>query len=209
MASNVGPAVTGFAAGLVAGAHGQHRSAVLHDLLQIALRGGVRPHLTVHGGRQQQRNTLLGTCQAQQTEQFIGPPLGQSGEKICATGRDQNGVGLATEVDVRHVVGRTCIPLRAIHGPTRQRLHGHRRDELCSRLGHNDLHGGALANECTAQLGRFVTGYASTEAQDDVFASKLVHRVQFSRRCHYAGRGRCSVMGAASIIRISHHLKKT
>jgi hypothetical protein len=158
---------------------------------QVALRGRVRPHLAVHGRGQQQGHALLRARQAQQAQQFVGPALGQAGDEIGAARRDQDGIGLAREVDVRHVVGLARIPLRAVHRPVRQRLHGHGRDELGGRLGHHHLHGGALLDERAAQLRRFVTGYASAEAQDDVFAGKLFHGPQFSRQYPpFAARGR-------------------
>ena len=155
-------------------AHGQHRGAVLPHLRQVALRGGVGPHLAVHGRRQQQRNTLLRARQAQQAQQFIGPPWASRATKSALQGAIKMASASRLQVDVGHIVGSRASHCRAIHRAARQRLHGHRRNELGSRLGHDDLYGGP-SRRCTAQLGRFVTGYASTEAQDDVFASKLVH----------------------------------
>jgi hypothetical protein len=103
----------------------------------------VRPHLAVHGRRQQQRHALDGARQAHQAQQLIRPPLRQLRDEVGAGRRDHDGVGLAAQVDVRHVVGLARVPLRHVDRPARQRLHGHRRDELAGRLGHHHLHGGA------------------------------------------------------------------
>ncbi len=82
------------------------------------------------------------------------------------------------QVDVRHVVGLARIPLRAIDRPVGQRLHRHRRDEMLRRLGHHHLHGGAFLDQGAAQFGRLVAGDAAGEAQDDMFASKIIHGAQ-------------------------------
>jgi hypothetical protein len=53
-------AVAGLAAGLEAAAHAQHGGAVGRQLHQVALGGRVRPHLAVHGRRDQQRHRSIG-----------------------------------------------------------------------------------------------------------------------------------------------------
>ena len=103
--------IAGFAAGLVAVAHTQHRGTVLRHLGQVALGGGVRPHLAVHGGRQQQGYTVDGPGQAHQAQQLVGPALHQAGNEISAARRNHDGISLAAEVDVRHVVGLAGVPL--------------------------------------------------------------------------------------------------
>ena len=54
---------------------------------------------------------------------------------------DQNRVGIARQINVRHIVGDTRIPLIGIDRIARQSLHGHWRDELRRALGHHHLHG--------------------------------------------------------------------
>ncbi len=168
-------AIARFAAGLVARAHAQHHGAVGSHLRQVALRGGVRPHLAVHRGREQQRNALRGAGQAQQAEQLVGAALRQPGDEIGAAGGDQDRIRLAAQVDVRHVVGLARVPLRGIDRAARERLHGDGRDEPLGRLGHDHLHGGARLGEQARQLGRFVAGDAARKAQENVFARQFVH----------------------------------
>ena len=70
---------------------------------------------------------------------------------------------------MRHVVGFTRIPLRCVHRPVTQGLHGDRGDELRCRLSHHDLNRRAFFNQSTAELGRFVTSNAARESQNNVF----------------------------------------
>ncbi|MDT4855415.1 hypothetical protein FQZ97_897680 [compost metagenome] len=172
-------AVPGFTTGLIARAHVEHGGAVSAQLLDVALRGRVRPHFAVHGGGQDQRHALDGARQAHQREQFVGPAVHQLGHEIGAGRGYHDRIGLAAEVDVRHVVvGATRgarVPLRGEDRAARERLHRHRGHELLGRLGHDHLHRGTLFHQRPAQLGRFVAGNAAREAQDDVFSSEFVH----------------------------------
>jgi hypothetical protein len=43
--------------------------------------------------------------QAHQAQQVIGAAVHQFGHKVCAARRNQNGIGLTAQVDMRHVVG--------------------------------------------------------------------------------------------------------
>ena len=122
-------AVASLAAGLVAGVGAQHHRTVGAQLRHVALGGRVRPHLAVHRRRHQQRHTLGGPGQAQQRQQVVGTALHQLRDEVGAGRRDQDGVGLAREVDVRHVVGGAVIPLVGVDGVIGQRLHRHRGDE--------------------------------------------------------------------------------
>ena len=137
-------AVTRLAAGLKANAHTQHHCPIALQLSQIALRCGVRIHFAVHGGRNQKRHSVYRSCETHQTEQVIRPTVQQLGHEISATRRDDDGIGFARQIDVRHVVvlSTTCprIPLAGKHRAATQRLHRHRRDELLGRLGHYHLH---------------------------------------------------------------------
>ena len=103
----------------------------------------------------------------------------QFGHEVGAAGRNQNGVSLATQVDMRHVVVLARIPLRIKYRAIAQRLHGHRRDELRGGLGHHDLHGGPLLDQRTAQLSRLIAGNATCQTQNNVLTGK-VHVVLIS-----------------------------
>ncbi|MDT4841794.1 hypothetical protein FQZ97_756670 [compost metagenome] len=133
------------------------------------------PHLAVHGRGDQQRHAVGRTRQAQQAQQLVGAALHQPRDEIGAAGRQHDRVGLAAQVDVRHVVRLAGVPLRGVDGAPRERLHGDRRHELLGRLGHHDLDGGARLHEQAAQLGRFVAGDAPCESEDDVFAGEILH----------------------------------
>ena len=110
--------VAHFAAGLFAMAHAQHLRAVGLHLCQIALGGRVAPHFTVHGRGNQQGHTPR-PRQAGQAHQLIGAPLRQPRSKIRTAWRQQDEVGLASQTDVRHVVGATGIPLTGKYCPAR------------------------------------------------------------------------------------------
>ena len=155
-------AIAYLATGLVALPHVKHVDAVCLQLRHVALRGRVSPHFPVHGRGQNEWHGVERARQAHEAEQIIGPAVEQFGHEI-GTGRgNHDGVGLACEVDVSHVVahpgGIARIPLRGEHRSARQCLHGHRRDELHGRIGHHNLHRGARLDEGAAQLSRFVTG---------------------------------------------------
>ena len=110
--------VAHFAAGLLTMAHAQHLRAVGLHLCQIALGGRVAPHFTVHGRGNQQGHTPR-PRQAGQAHQLIGAPQRQPRSKIRTARRQQDEVGLASQTDVRHVVGATGIPLTGKYCPAR------------------------------------------------------------------------------------------
>ena len=174
-------AITGLTTGLVTTADIQHRGAIGAQLRQVALGGRVRPHFTVHGGGNQQGNTLPGARQAHQAQQLVGAPVQQLGHEVGAARSNQNGIGFSAEIDMRHVVGFAGIPLRGIDRPVTQCLHGHRGGELCCSLRHHHLHRRALFHQSPTQLCRFVASDAPSEPQYDVFSSKVVHGGQCSR----------------------------
>ena len=175
-------AVAGLAAGLLAVAHAQNHRTILCHGLHIALGRGMQPHIAVHGRCQQKRHALDRTRQAQQAQQLVRAPLRQPGDEIRAARRDQHHIGLAAQVDVRHVVRLAGIPLGAIDRAPAQGLHGDRGDELLRGLGHDDLNRRPRLDEQAAKLGGLVTSHPATEAQNDVFSSKLCHDGEFSRQ---------------------------
>ena len=165
--------VAELAAGLVAVRHAQQVGAVVDHLLQVALRGGMRPHLAVHGRSEQQRRAGNRACQAQQRQQLASAALRQLGDEVGAGRRHHDGVGLAAQVDVGHVVVRPRVPLRHVDWSPRQRLHRHRRDELARGLGHHHLHRGAGLDQQPAEFRRLEAGGAARQAEHDMAAGKL------------------------------------
>ena len=124
----------------------------------------MRPHFTVHGGRQNQGNLLQGSGQAHQAEQLIGLAMNQFGHEI-GTGRcNQDGISFAAQIDVRHVVALTGIPLRGVDSLARQGLHGDGGDELGCSLGHHHLHLCTRLDQRTTKLRRFEAGDAAGES---------------------------------------------
>ena len=168
-------AVPRLPARLIALPHAQHHRPVGLELGHIALRGRVRPHLSVHGRRQDQGHAIDGSGQAHQAEQFVGPAMDQFGHEIRAGRRHHDGIGFTAQVDVGHVVGFARVPLRGVHRPVGQGLHGDGGDELGRGLGHDHLHRGPLFDHGPAQLRRFVAGDAPAQAQDDVFVGQIIH----------------------------------
>ena len=143
------------------------------ELGEVALRRRMRPHLAVHRRRDQQRAALDRPRQAEQRQQVVGAAVQQLGDEVGARRRDQHGVGLARQVDVRHVVGVARVPLAGVDGAVRERLQRHRGDELLGRLGHHDLHRRAGLDQRARQLGRLVAGDAARQAEHDVAAREL------------------------------------
>ena len=166
-------------------AHAQHLGPISLQLRHVALGGGVRPHFAVHRRGQEQRHFVQRTGQAHQTQQIIGAAVQQFGHEIGAGRGHQDGVGFSAEVDVGHVVGLALIPLGHIHRAVRERLHGHRGDELRRRLGHHHLHRGALFHQRTAQFGCFVAGNAAAQTEHDVFLEQISHGAQCSRAYNF------------------------
>ena len=147
----------------------------------IALRGRIGPHFTVHGRGHEQGHFVDRARQTHQTEQVVGAAMQELGQKIGTGRRHQNGVGLAAQIDVRHVVGFTGIPLRGVDGTPRQGLHGHRSHKVFGRVGHHHLHARPGFDQRTAQLSRFKASNAARESQNQMFSSQCVHAGQCSR----------------------------
>ena len=90
--------------------------------------------------------------------------MNQLGHEV-GTGRgNQNGIGFPAQVDVRHVVAFTGVPLRGVNSLTRERLHGDRSDELGRRLRHDHLDFCAGFDKRSAKLSRLETGNATGES---------------------------------------------
>ena len=103
------------------------------QLRRVALRRRVRPHLAVHRRRHEQRAGRDRPRQAGRGSTGRRPAVHQPGHHVGARRRDDDRVGAAGQVDVRHVVGLARIPLAREHAAAGQGLHRHRRDELLGR----------------------------------------------------------------------------
>ena len=178
--------VAGFATSLFALPHTQHLGAVGGELRHVALGGRMRPHFTVHGGCEQQGHFVQWARQAHETEQIVGAAMQQLGHEISAGWGHDDGVGLATEVDVRHVVGFAGIPLGHKHRPVGQRLHGHRGDELGRGFGHDHLHRGTRFHQSPAEFSGFVASNAAAQTQHQMFVGQISHGAQCSRAYNFA-----------------------
>ena len=94
----------------------------------------------------------------------------RAGDEIGRCRRDQNQIGLARQVDMRHRVRHPRIPLVGEHRLAGQCLEGRRRDEVGRPLGHRHLHVGALLAEQADQFGRLVGGDAAGDAEHDALS---------------------------------------
>ena len=158
------PALAGLAAGLVAGARAEHDDAVGGEPRDVALVRGVRPHLPVHRGRDEQRAVAR---ERQRGQEVVGVAVGDLGEKVRRRRRDDDRVGAARQVDVAHAVVGAGRPQVGEHRPARQRLQRQRRDEAAGGVGHADVDGDAGLDEQPRELGRLVRGDAAGQAQHD------------------------------------------
>ena len=70
---------------------------------------------------------------------------------------------------MRHTVGHARIPLVGVHRFAGQALHRCWRDEMASRLRHDDLHPDVSFDQQTQQFCRLVGSNTACDAQDHVF----------------------------------------
>ena len=153
------------------------------------MRGRIQPHLEVHRRCDQQRAI---TRQTQGGQQIIRQPVRKLGDEISTRRRDHNRIRSAAQIDVRHAVGHSRIPLVGVHRLTGQSLHRGRRDEMARCLGHDDLYFHALFDQQTQQLRCLVGCNAASDAQDyainwhDVFCLGLFHNAAHLNKKHCA-----------------------
>ena len=103
------------------------------------------------------------------------------GHEVGTGGCHQDGVGMAREVDVRHIVGLSRVPLRHVDRVVGQGLHRHGGDKLGSSLGHDHLYCGPFFDQGAAQLCGFVASDTPAQAQHDMFVGQITHGAQCSR----------------------------
>ncbi len=133
--------------------------------VRVALRSGVLPHLHVHGRRHHQRAAAR---DAQRGKQVVGEPLRQLGHEVRGSGRDQDELAVARQLDMPHAVVDARIPQVGPDALPGQRLQGRRAHESRRRLGHDHAHLGAGLREQAHQLRGLVRRDAAGDADDDV-----------------------------------------
>ena len=111
--------------------------------------------------------------EAQGRQQVVGGAVRELEQEVGRAGRDEDGVGIAREVDVRHVVGDAAVPLVRVDAAPGQGLHRDGADEVGGRFRHHDLHVRALLDEGAAQFRRLVAGHAAGQAEDDLLALQV------------------------------------
>ena len=154
------------AAGLVAACWSEDRDSVAAQGGNIAAGRRVFPHLAVHRRRHQQR-AIAGEGQCAQ--QIIGEAIGELGDEISRCRRNQQRIGVARKVDVRHVIGDACIPLVGENRLARKRLESDRRHEAAGCFGHRHLYAGTLFGEQANEFCRLIGSDATRDAKKNAF----------------------------------------
>ena len=107
----------------------------------------------------------------------------QPGQEIGACRRDQDCIGRAPQVDMRHVVGDAAIPLVGEHRPSRQGLKSHRRDKMGRRFRQDDLHFDPCLDQQTYDLRGLISRDAASDAEQNSLARGIGHNVfDFTRK---------------------------
>jgi hypothetical protein len=151
------------ATGLVASGRAEHRDTVAADQGDVALRRRRLPHLPVHRRRHDQRHIAR---QRQGAEQIIRAPLRHAGDEVRCGRRDEDGVGVTPEIDVRHVVGHTRIPQVGPHRVARQRLESDRGHETRAALAQHHMHIGTGLDQQAHQLRCLVCRDATADPEN-------------------------------------------
>ena len=165
-------ALAGLAAGLFAGIRPPDGDAVTFEQGDVALRGGVLPHLAVHRRRDDER---AGARRAQRGEQVVAQAVGDLRHHVGGGGRDQHGVGVAREVDVRHVVVHARIPQILPDRIAGQRLEGDGGDEARAGGSEHHVHISARLAEQAREFRRLV-GSDTARHRQHQFATLQLHR---------------------------------
>ena len=96
--------------------------------------------------------------------------MGRPRQKVGRGRGNQNQVGLAREIDMRHRIRHARIPLVGENRLAGKRLEGRRCYKMRRPLGHRHLHVGALLAEQANQFGRLVGGDAAGDAENDALS---------------------------------------
>ena len=177
-------AIADFAARLVAVAGADDVNAVGFKRGDISLRGGVLPHLQVHGGRDDERD---GARQDGGGEQIITATMHEPREKISGRGCDEHDVVAAREFDVRHAVVGSGVPQIAKHRVAGQRLKRCGAHEFARGSGHGNGDFATGFDQKAREFGGFICGDAAGDAEQDAargfdgeFHMKSVAGTQFA-----------------------------
>ena len=152
------------AAGLVADAGCQHDDTVRDEPRDVALIRRVRPHLTVHRRRNEERAIAR---KRQRRQQVVGMSVRNLGQEIGGGGRNDDRVRAAREIDVAHAVRRAGGPQIREHGIAGECLQGYRRDESARARRHDNVDRDIRFDEQASELRRLVCGDASSHTQYD------------------------------------------
>ncbi|MPM76691.1 hypothetical protein SDC9_123690 [bioreactor metagenome] len=93
--------------------------------------------------------------------------MGDACQKIGRSRRDHDQIGGARQVDMRHGIRHTRIPLIEINRFPGQRLESSRRHEMGRPFGHRHLDLGPLLAQQANQFGCLVGGNSAGYAKDD------------------------------------------
>ena len=156
-----------FATGLFAAGWAEDRDAIAAQRGDIALRRRFAPHLAVHRRGDEQRAVAR---QRQRCQQVVGDAVCHLGQIVGRGGGDEQQVGLARQVDVRHAVAALRVPRIGEDVLAGERLEGQRRNEVHRRVGHRYLHRSALLDEQAHQFRRLVCRNAAGDAEGDALA---------------------------------------
>jgi hypothetical protein len=164
------PPQPGLATGLVTTARPEDVHAVAAQRRDVAAGRRVFPHLAVHRRCDQQGAVAR---QRQRAQQVVGEAIRQLGQEIGRRRGDQQHIGFPRQIDVRHVVGHTRIPLVAEH----------RLPESAWKVtGVTKCVAASVITTCTEapsleqqakQFGRLVGRNAARDSEDDAFSSEF------------------------------------
>jgi hypothetical protein len=153
----------GHAAGQVAAAGFHDGVPALAQNLQVGARGGVLPHVYVHGGRHHHR---ADESQVHRGEKIVGQPMGHLGHQVGRRRSDRQDLVLLGHGDVFD--GALDGEQVGEHFAPGQRGKREGPDEFLRGRGHDDADLMVLLHEQTRQLRGFVGRYTSTDPQDDL-----------------------------------------
>ena len=175
-----------FAAGHVAGVRPGDRNAIRDQGGQVALRGGMAPHVHIHRRRDQDR---LVRRHQQGRGQIIGMTTAHPGHQIGGAGRDNNQIGGAAELDMAHLGFGSQVEKILVHRGAGKGRDRQRRDEFGPGAGQDRHDAGPLAAQQADQLERFVGGDAPADNQKDALVGQHAFPRIAQLRCIGGGGG--------------------
>ena len=104
--------------------------------------------------------------------------MGEPGDEISGCRRHEDGIGIATKIDMRHVVRHARVPQVRPHRIAGQRLEGDGRDEARAGLTEHDMNFGSGLAQQTHELGRLVCGDAAGHTHHDLPVLQSIHDIR-------------------------------